>query len=276
MKLVKELPKSIYYSIYYRLKQAKRLTKNKNNIPVLVSLTSIPSRLPTLDIVIKSLLNQSVLPEKIILWLHTDLKNKLPRKLNILQSDLFEIKYSKLTCSHRKLIHTLEENPTNIIVTCDDDLIYNINWLKNIYNEHIQYPNSIIANKATQIKMDEDNNYKPFIHWRKKEESNLKNYLLPIGAWGILYPPNAMSKTIFDENLFLKLAPKADDLWFKSMSLLNNTISREAVHKTREPIPIIGSQKESLKKENVKLNKNEIQWNALSNHFNLKAILLND
>lgn len=273
MKVFKELPNSIYYSCYLRLKTQKQLIKRKKSVPLIISLTSIPSRLNTLDLVIKSLFNQTIIPEKIILWLHISLEDKLPNKLTKLQSNLFEIKYSNLTCSHRKLIHSLKENPNKTIVTCDDDQIYRDNWLKLLYDDHLIDNKAIIAHTTTQIKIDENDNYLPFIKWRIKEESKLKNFLLPIGAWGILYPPNSMSNIIFNEDLFLRLTPKADDLWFKGMSLLNNTITKQSTKQPKQPIPIIGSQKESLQLENVKKNKNEIQWQALSDNFDLVSIL---
>ena len=81
MKVVKELPISILKTIQLmsiplgRLKRAKRA-----QIPVIVSLTSIPSRLGTLHLVIRSLLVQDKLPKKILLWLNKELKNKLPPK----------------------------------------------------------------------------------------------------------------------------------------------------------------------------------------------------
>ncbi len=277
MKVFKELPKSIYYSCYLRLKSAGSLVKNKTEIPVIVSLTSIPERLGSLDLVIKSLLNQDkLLPSKIVLWLHDSLKNKLPKRLSNLQGAFFEIKYSDLKCSHRKLIHSLKEYPDTSIITCDDDLIYKEDWLSKLYQEHLKYPKDIIGNTTTQIKINTDGTYKPFVDWRIVDENQPSNRLLPIGAWGIFYPVNAMPVQIHDVDLFMTLAPKADDLWFKAMALTNNIISRQSSNKPAEPIPIIGSQKVSLKGENIKKNKNEVQWLALSKFFKLDEILLKD
>lgn len=273
MKLVKELPKSIYYSLLLRLKSLKSLTKHKEHIPVIVSLTSIPSRLDSLHLVIKSLYNQTVLPKKIILWLNESLKESVPKSLDQLQSDIFQIKFSHLTCSHKKLIHSLKEQSSEVILTCDDDLIYDKGFLKNIYEEHLIYPNEIIANRTVQIKINKLGEYLAYKEWRKKEKLINDKIFLGIGAWGILYPPNCMSEIVFNEELFLKLTPKADDLWFKGMSLLKGTLTRQSNKITKEPIPIIGSQKVSLKKENVDNNKNDLQWKKLSNHFNLKELI---
>ncbi|WP_338356855.1 glycosyltransferase [Yeosuana marina] len=274
MKLVKELPKSLANSLYLHLVPTKFLySSRKETLPVIVSMTSIPSRLNSIHLVIKSILNQTHKPKKIILWLHHDLKNKLPKRIKSLESSLFEIKYSHLTCSHRKLIHSLKEFPEDIIVTCDDDLIYNKHWLFKLYTEHLKHPKDIIANTTYQIKFDSEGKYKPYKEWKfKSDNANLLTYI-PVGAWGILYPPKALSEIIFDEDLFLKLTPKADDLWFKAMALLKGTISRQSGNLPKEPIPIIGTQKVALKNDNVNKNKNDLQWEALSNHFNLYNIL---
>ena len=274
MKLLKELPKSLANSLYFSLVPSKFLSHSrKETLPVIVSLTSIPSRLDSLHLVIKSILNQTYLPNKIILWLHHDLKNHLPSKLKKLESSLFEIKYSHLICSHRKLIHSLKEFPNEIIVTCDDDLIYDKHWLSKLYSEHLKHPNDIIANTTYQIKIDSNGNYLPYKQWKFKDETINPLHAIPVGAWGILYPPKVVSDEIFDEALFLILTPKADDLWFKAMALLKGTISRQSENLPKEPIPIIGTQKIALKNDNVNKNKNDLQWEDLSNHFNLIEIL---
>ncbi len=273
MKVVKELPKSLLYSLFLHFIPTKLLlSSKKESIPVIVSMTSIPSRLNTIHLVIKSLFNQTHKPSKIILWLHEDLKDKLPKRLKKLQNTLFEIKYSNLTCSHRKLIHTLKENPNAIIITCDDDLIYGKKLLVNLYHEHLKFTKDIIANTTYQIKLD-NNGYLPYAFWKKKEQVSNPKTLIPVGAWGILYPPNSISTEVFNEDLFLKLTPKADDLWFKAMALLNNTISRQSENLPKEPIPIIGSQKIALKNDNISKNKNDSQWAALSTHFKLDTLL---
>lgn len=273
MKLIKELPKSIIFSLQLSLIPSKLLLRNKEELPVIVSLTSIPSRLKFLHLVIKSLFNQSHKPKKIIVWLNNEMENQLPASLKKIQSDLFEIKYTNLKCSHKKLIHTLEMYPEHIIITCDDDLIYRKKWLINLYKEHLKYPGDIIGNVTKKIRFGDNGYYLPYNLWKYNKNNTSSKTLLPIGAWGILYPPNSLSKEVFNKDLFLKLTPTADDLWFKAMALINNTISRQSSNLPKEPVPIINTQKVSLKKENVKNNKNDIQWQELSSHFQLDKLL---
>ncbi|MGB3150444.1 MAG: glycosyltransferase family A protein, partial [Maribacter sp.] len=231
---------------------------------------SIPSRLKTLHLTIRSLLNQDVRPEKIILWLHVDLKNELPKQLANLQNEIFEIKYSILTCSHRKLVHSLEKYPDEIIVTCDDDFMYRTNWLQNIYKEHLNHPDCITANQTRYIKYDSSGNPLPYKNWIYKGEKNFNpKAVIPIGAEGILYPPNTLSEKTTKSELYLELTPHADDLWFKAMAVLKNTNAVLAANRPKTPIPIIGSQRYSLKKTNIGADKNRTQWIAVTNYFDI-------
>ncbi len=214
-------------------------------------------------------------PKKIVLWLNNDLRNKLPHNLVSLQSAFFEICFSDLTSSHRKLIHSIEKYPNEVIVTCDDDMIYRKNWLRLLYEEHLKNPKDIIGNCTITIKHDDVGNPLPYKLWRYPDENepNLRA-TVAIGAWGILYPPNSLSKQAIDSDLFMRLTPTADDLWFKAMALVNGTITSQAETTPKEPIPIIGSQKVALKKDNITQEKNTVIWEELNNHFNLNQIIL--
>lgn len=269
------MPISIYHSLRVLLGNVNFSGDAKNAIPVIVSLTSIPSRLTIVHLTIRSILLQSRSPKKIVLWLHEDLKSQLPKSLSKLCNGIFEIRYSNMTCSHRKLVHALEAFKNEIIITCDDDMIYHKDWLEQLYDAHKRHPDKIIANQTRCISYDSDGQLMPYKAW----PSNLKvcqneHATLPIGAGGTMYPPNSLFHDVTNSELFLGLTPKADDLWFKAMSLKKGTLSIQSRAKEKEPIPIFGSQKESLKKTNISEDKNRIQWQALADHYNLHQKLI--
>ncbi|WP_411031447.1 hypothetical protein [Spongiimicrobium sp. 3-5] len=268
---IKEIPVSIFQTLRLLSLSASRLkSMNKKEVPVIVSLTSIPSRLKIVPIVIRSILDQTVMPSKIILWLNQDLKNDIPLSLRKLEGDIFEIKFSALNCSHRKLIHSLALFPEAVIVTCDDDLIYRPTWLSRLYDEHTNMPGCIIANQTRYISYDSNGKLLPYKQWVYKEDTSFnQNAVLPIGAGGVLYPPDRLYHKTTDVTLFLDLTPKADDLWFKAMSFLRGTPSITAKNAPKKPIPIMGSQKQSLKKNNVDKDKNRTQWDAVSQYFEI-------
>lgn len=275
---ISEIPISLYHSLKLIVKPISSFKKKqKEKIPVIISLTTIPSRIRTLHITIRSLLNQDVLPEKIILWLNDNYKNQIPANIKKLIGNTFEVRFSPHTFSHRKLIHTIENFPNHIIITCDDDLIYHPDSIKLLYEEHLRFPNVVIGNRCRRISYDSNNKVLPYLQWDFAEET-IKNekLLMPVGAFLVLYPPKALDKRFNNIELINKISPKSDDLWFKTMALLNNTLSIQSQVKQKDPIPIIATQKVSLKSINNKLDYKRLQWEQISEYFNFTLDYLKD
>lgn len=272
MKL-KQLPISLLMA--YRLNRLESNALNSRSgsasVPVIISLTSIPSRLTAVALTIRSLLAQDVPAQKIILWLHEGLRAQIPRALAELEGDIFTIGFVDLTCPHRKLIHTLVQYPESVIVTCDDDLMYHSNWLRRLYQDHLRYPGAIIAHECRKIEFDASGLPKPYNEWPIERDCDLTHpWLMSIGYGGVLYPPNALHTDVQQRDLFLALTPRADDLWFKAMSLMAGTAVRRSAAPGHKPIPIWGTQRVSLKRTNVRRDGNTEQWRALYSHYDLQ------
>lgn len=271
MKL-KQLPASLLMA--YRLKRLDCRALNKPQVhalPVIVSLTSIPSRLQAVALTVRSLLAQDAPAQKIILWLHQDLRAQIPPALAELEGDVFSISFVDLTCPHRKLIHTLVQYPGAVIVTCDDDLMYRFDWLRRLYQDHLRYPKAIVAHECRKIEFEDCGLPKPYQEWPVEEGCGLTHpWFMSIGYGGVLYPPGALHADVQKRDLFLALTPRADDLWFKAMSLMAGTEVRRSSAPGLKPIPIWGTQRVSLKRSNVRREGNTEQWRALYAHYNLQ------
>lgn len=268
---VKEIPVSLIRSVTLRAKSLSDLIGiSKKEVPVVISLTTIESRLGFVDLVIRSLLDQTVKPLKIILWINENLKDHIPNKLSKMQNSIFEIKFTPLFSSHKKLIHTITLYSDVPIITCDDDLMYRKTWLEKLYDQSLKYPNTIIANQVRTIKKDPNGTFLPYSQWPvNSHKQGGPRETLAIGAEGVLYPPHSLDSRYNDEALFMKLAPKADDLWFKSMSLLKGTPCKMTEDRSKNAVPIVGSQKSSLKNINIKKDLNSAQWTDLVSYFDL-------
>ncbi len=272
MKIFKELVPYLYERSRLSIYNSKKYkTKNEKKIvPVIVSLTTIPSRLDVVHFTIKSLLIQEHRAEKVILNLHKSLKNKIPKNLKKLEGEIFEIHYSEIDCPHLKLIETLKRFPSKNIITVDDDQIYPSNLIKILFNEHLKNPKAIISNISRLIKFDSNQQPLPYQKWSYVKKKTSSKFLLPLGVFGVLYPANSLNEKVFDLKLMNELAPKADDLWFKAMSLLNNT-PVSISEKTIQPVTIINTQEITLKRFNVSQDNNRIQWEKLMNTFNIEV-----
>ncbi|MGI9526489.1 MAG: hypothetical protein ACR2MS_05195 [Weeksellaceae bacterium] len=269
MKVFKELVPSLIKAELLRNSSFEKLVKNVEvNAPVIVSLTSFGDRINKVDIAIKSMMQQTYLPEKIILNLHQSYQSKIPKRLKDLVSDLFIINFVEEDSPHIKLIPTLQNYPDRIIVTVDDDVIYPPNLIENLFQQHLAFPQEIIANHVRVIDFL-DNGLKPYKAWTFDGESENPHRYLALGFGGVLYPVNAFNKEVFNKTMYLKLAPKADDLWFKAMSYINHTDVMPLKNKVKNLYPIVGTQRTSLKTENVGQDRNTLQWQALVEHYNI-------
>ena len=262
--------RSIFATARLACVPADRLGKDASPavVDVIISLTSIPSRLSTLHLTIKSLLNQGVSFEKIVLWLHQDLKKDLPPALQKLQGKRFEIRYCATTEPHRKLIETLKLYPDRVIVTCDDDVIYPGDWLPRLLESWRHTPDDIVAHMCRKIRL-ENGEIRPYRTWRSEPTGESSPLAVALGWGGVLFPPGSLDDRVLDRDTYMRLSPRADDLWYKAMAMLKGTAMRKSRDPNPEPIPIIGSQGVSLQKKNIGEDLNRVQLLALAKEYNL-------
>ncbi len=110
------------------------------------------------------------------------------------------------------------------------------------------------------------------MEWPYIEALNFESkFLLPLGVFGVLYPHNCFNKQVINMALIEQLSPKADDLWFKALSMIEGTQVSIANKKTKKPTMIPETQKTTLKKHNVSRDNNRIQWINLMKYFNINA-----
>ncbi|MBR1423936.1 glycosyltransferase [bacterium] len=212
------------------------ITQDKRKTKIIVSLTSYPERMYDLHYCIYSLLTQETKPDEVILWLAKEQfpnrEKDIPKQVLDLIKNGLSIKFCEDIKSYKKLIPALREYPNDIIVTADDDIFYDYNWLEKLYNEY--EGDCVIAHRCHRI-IIENEKILPYRNWEKCVIKNNPSFLnFATGAGGIMYPPHCLHKEVANEALFKKLAPKADDVWFWAMSVLNNTKIKTVTEPNRE------------------------------------------
>jgi len=195
-------------------------TDTKREVPIIVSLTSYPERFEDLPLTLYSLLNQSLKPDRIILWLDNTFEDlsELPYELTQFIKNGLEIKFVKDIGSYTKVIYAFQEFPFAINITADDDIYYQRDWLKKLYLSYIAHPEDIHVHRAHRVDLNT-----PYEKWQKhisEESARYDNFLTGVG--GVLYPPNCFTKEVLRDDVFLKQAPKADDIWLWVMTLVHN------------------------------------------------------
>lgn len=204
------------------------ISQNMVKQKVIVSMTSFPAAISYAIEAIKSILNGSVLPDKVILYLTFSQfpESKIPKELYELSelNPIFEIRnFDRDIRSYRKLIPALIDFSDAIIVTVDDDVEYHKNMLKDLLHLHMQYPNAVLAHRAKLMKPG-----KPYRKWRKyrwyhfltkRIHADFRN--IQTGVGGVLYPPHSLNQNMLDIELFTQIAPTTDDIWFWAAAVSN-------------------------------------------------------
>ena len=272
-----------YYAFLSYIPQPNLLNNAPRERKIIVSLTSIPSRLDKLHIVLMSLLWQSFKADKIVLWLSEYDKNgnrqiwkdNLPANIKRMQRKGVEINFVEDIRSYRKLIPALKKYPDAVIVTADDDTIYPKDWLRQLINAHDQHPNTVVCFRGSTIIL-ENGEYSPYQSWPEfTKKLQPSNFIFPQGCEGILYPPGVLGQEVFNQERFLQLSPTADDVWFKAMSLLNDVPCVKITSQHRDFRRIGGSQsgEHVLHIINNVQGRNDPQIKSVFSHYELHSKL---
>ena len=191
---------------------------------IIVSLTSYPGRIDTVNQTVESILNQSFKADKVILWLAPEQfpqkEKDLPKQLLILRERGLVIDWYHDIKSYKKLIPTLKKYPGALVITADDDNIYQPHWLEKLYKSYKKYPTDIQCHRVTKFYYK--HNAFHTISGGKDYYPGASFLNKLVGLGGVLYPPNCFYKDILDEDLMMRLAPTNDDQWFWIQGILNN------------------------------------------------------
>lgn len=228
------------------------------NKRIIVSLTSYPARINTVQKAIISILKQKVKPDKIILWL-SDMEfplheKDLPLELRELcGKNGFEIRWvNENIKSHKKYFYALQEYANSIVITIDDDMEYNEMMIHDLIKSHQVFPNTIIA-RCARIIVKEGNSLSPYQHWDlcfEKYCNKPRMDLCAIGVGGVLYPPSCASRRWFEVEKLINLTENQDDLWLKYNEIIDG-VSTFYVKPTGKDMSIKNEKEDSLSKHNL-------------------------
>ena len=283
--------KIVYYPLYLllqasryvRLEAYKLFTKfdadglnrtEKRDMRIIVSLTSYPARIKLVPYTIVSMLNQTVKPDKIILWLGEDQfpDRKLPKVFDKLRACGVDIEFREDIGPHTKYFYAMQEYPEDIIITVDDDWVYDSNIVEKLYKSYMINPECVSAIRFHKIKFlpngrpDKHDNW--YLEYTNALGTKSQSYFA-CGVGGVLYPPNSLHKEAFNVEAIRKLCPKADDVWLKIMETMNNT--KVAGASNTGTIPgwvLVGSQATGLWHFNCTEGQNDIQREAVLDAYN--------
>lgn len=276
--LEKEIEENLEYSnavMSSYLSKNCGINKIKRDNKITISLTSYSYRVDKVHLTIQSLMDQELKADRIVLYLDESKfdQSNIPSDLKILKDRGLTIAFCKDIGPYTKLVPALKHYPDDLIVTVDDDLIYPRSLLRKLYGAYVKEPQFIHCYRMHYMKFGANGKIEPYRKW-DLESSIVEPGLLvfPTGFGGVLYPPKSLSTEVFNEDAFLKLAPGADDVWFKAMSLLNGVQCKKVDSKImnyNNAITIRGTQEIGLYHQNLLDDKNDYKIENVFNAYNL-------
>ena len=192
-------------------------------VKILVSLTCKSADLDILPKTIYSILNQKLKADKIILWLD---KNdytmlNLPYYITRFVKNGLEIRFIEDLGEYNKTYYPMKECKNFIIVTANNGIYYQKDWLQKLYLSYISHPRDIHVHNIKKVKIEKNN-----IVLKKTDNDELSSFC-NYAISGILYPPNCFSNEILRKDIFLKYLAKNSNTWFWLMSLAHNRKIRQ-------------------------------------------------
>lgn len=255
--------------------QEKGITLEKYcNNEVIITLTTYKERLHEVHLTIESIMQGTVKPNRIILWLAENEYNTNDISI-FLQKQMrrgLEIRYCKDLRSYKKIIPTLKMFPDACIVTIDDDLIYEPDILEHLLLSYRKYPSCVSACRTERIKTNDNGMPLEYSKWdRLSHTIEPSHYNFLTSGGGTLFPPHSLPPETQNEDVFMQLAPETDDVWLNAMLLLGKVKVAKAFTHDPEGSDYIANESpyvRTLWSEN-KLGRNDQQLQSVWTHYGL-------
>ena len=251
-------------------RELKNLTQEKRVVDkeLVVSLTTYSKRIHDVYLVLETISQQTVLPNRVVLWLAEDEFDTLPLSITTRTNYGLEIRFCEDTKSYKKIIPSILSFPDSIIITLDDDVLYPMDTIEILVNKHREHPNAVIGNRAHEITY-EKGKLQPYKKWRKETGSNGSNIFLT-GCGGVLYPPGSLYGEVVKKEIFTDICPYADDVWLFFMAKLNNTrIINSQGRYFRDFVELASNCSGGLNKINVDQGYNDKQIAKVMSHYKI-------
>ena len=251
---------------------------------VVVSLTSYGRRVhkSVVYYTLLSILRQSQLPDRIILWLDHDNwnENNLPAELKYLRDHHgVEIRYCEDLRSFKKLIPTLALCPDDIVITVDDDIIYHRNLVRSLLDRYKQHPDCVVSMGCLSPCLNKIGRIQKYLKWPLAADGETSLKVFPVGYNAVLYPPHSLHEDVLDQQTFQSLCPYADDIWFWIQAIRKGTqhhciVDRKIHNHSFDALYQFVHRGSALMHLNLDAQKNEKQLEACMDHYKMDKSIL--
>ncbi len=204
------------------------LNKEPRETELVFTLTSFPDRIDTVQYTLRTLFNQSMKPDRVILWLAEEEFQgvELPQSIKDFQSIGLEVRYCENMFGHKRYYKLLPEQKENeLIVMFDDDILFQKYTVERLYDKWEKYPDCIVCERG-QVMTFTDNKVMNPGRWSSTSAIGVNDpsfRILASPGGACLLPYNALYKDATNTAIINEIALKTGDIWLMFMAVANDT-----------------------------------------------------
>lgn len=241
-----------------------------------VSLTTWRPRLEILPLTLCTLVNQSLRPEAIVVWITAeDLALVSPEVRKAFEPEGVVFRECEDIGPHKKWFYADSLGSDPAIVLADDDTFYRPEWLEMIHRD-FQSGKFYTGNRCHRISFS-NGRVSNYGNWHKecRDYGKASHLLVATGCDGVAFRSSWIPAEFRNLSTLMSLCPRADDMWLKCAMLAADI----KVLKTESFAPVLGASEASdsgLEQVNVHEDMNTKQFLATVDHFDLMPRLINE
>lgn len=209
---------------------------------VTVSLTTHGARLKYVHLAVESIARGSV-AAPIVLWLdRRDYESAWPAPLRRLVARGLQVRCSDGSYGpHTKYWGTFREmaGAGTRVVTVDDDVIYPPWFLERLLEAARDEPEAVWAYRAHRIAM-RAGAVQPYRKWGPVTGTSASPLNFATGVSGVLYPAPFIDYVVAQGERFLRVSPRADDVWLHLCELRSGHLVRQ-VYSLPQNFPVVAA-----------------------------------
>ena len=225
MSPLRKVTRMVAYKVLPRYLKKRHRSKLNNSSDVIVSFTSFPARINNVWQIVECMLNQTLQPKEIILWLSKEqfpTTDSVPTSLRDRESEIFKIRMVEGDIrSHKKYYYVVKEHPDALVFLIDDDIYYPTDIIERSVREYERFDNVVVCNYGYRIEYNDDCSHKPYSQWERVYHKAVSSDLFFGSGGGTLFHPSKLCPEITNIEKALELTPTADDIWLNAMAKLS-------------------------------------------------------
>jgi hypothetical protein len=196
-------------------------------VKVIVGVTTTKARLDLFFYSFQSLRRQSLSSFRIVVSLSREpylFDEGIDAVPDWMAGENVQVDFVQNSGPYRKLLPQIARmDDDDMLVTADDDIIYSEHWLKRLVSSAQENPDCIVCCRARNVMKNLLGRYQNYSHWDVCLTPQRGPNLLPTCGAGAVFRKRLLDLRFLSDEAYLKIAPTADDIWYRIASLRTRT-----------------------------------------------------